>query len=498
MKKITNLDLAFLLFAVIAISLMMNCKSNQKKIPYTDIPVEMDCQCDTSWFPHSRTPPPKEGANSPFDTKNSKNCDFHRWSWQKFLWLTKPVGNDKVLFEEELVQVGREMDTIPPEGGVSLVLTEALQAGTNGVLISNANFNDNGEADTVYYSMHINDILQHTADSVVAIIKSDLSRLNNFITFPIGALELKVSWIKLSAIPKDRQPFYYTSKAFIKPTGETTTVALLGMHVVGVVKNHPEFIWATFEHMDMAPFYDWSNTTVKGPDVPVTSRDEKLFFKKRAMATINDIQWNTDTSSGPHNIFTVYNYGIPRIEKDSFMKTSQDEPENYNHIRSINSCVTQNLGDDVWNNYFYNGSIWINTDSLTALQQADTIVALGNNIRDVSPGKIAKGSTAAFNNTMETFIQVTPPPPSLHGMNGKNRGPEDVFNCFLCHNAPATIPVVKDGHFKVKSPTVKSPLYVSHIFRSYISYRLGVQKEEINVIRIKEFLKVLEEAKESD
>jgi hypothetical protein len=28
----------------------------------------------------------------------------------------------------------------------------------------------------------------------------------------------------------------------------TVTVALVGLHVVGVTVNHPEFIWATFEH----------------------------------------------------------------------------------------------------------------------------------------------------------------------------------------------------------------------------------------------------------
>ena len=34
---------------------------------------------------------------------------------------------------------------------------------------------------------------------------------------------------------------------------ESVTVALIGLHVVGVVEDHPEFVWATFEHEDNAP-----------------------------------------------------------------------------------------------------------------------------------------------------------------------------------------------------------------------------------------------------
>ena len=47
------------------------------------------CNCETSWFPHEKTPAPKEGDGSPFDSKSTTNCDFHQWSWQKFLWVTK-------------------------------------------------------------------------------------------------------------------------------------------------------------------------------------------------------------------------------------------------------------------------------------------------------------------------------------------------------------------------------------------------------------------------
>src|SRR4051794_11269786 len=100
---------------------------------------------------------------------------------------------------------------------------------------------------------------------------------------------LKTSWIQASAIPPKELQSYYTRKALIKTnnTATVTTVALTGMHVVGVVKNHPEFIWATFEHNTMAAKYDWAATT--NQDVPVTSDQDLLFFSKSAHGSFTDI-----------------------------------------------------------------------------------------------------------------------------------------------------------------------------------------------------------------
>ncbi len=34
---------------------------------------------------------------------------------------------------------------------------------------------------------------------------------------------------------------------------ETVTVALIGVHMVGIIKDHPEFVWGTFELPGSAP-----------------------------------------------------------------------------------------------------------------------------------------------------------------------------------------------------------------------------------------------------
>src|ERR1041385_514811 len=71
------------------------------------------CNCESFWFPHASTPAPKEGIGSPFDTTSTTNCMFHQWSWQKFLWLTKPLANGRVLFEDSLLQVDAVLNPVP-------------------------------------------------------------------------------------------------------------------------------------------------------------------------------------------------------------------------------------------------------------------------------------------------------------------------------------------------------------------------------------------------
>jgi hypothetical protein len=57
------------------------------------------------------------------------------------------------------------------------------------------------------------------------------------------------------------------------------------------------------------------------------------------------------------------------------------------------------------------------------------------------------------------------------------------FNCMGCHTTDATIILGTDT---LKNS--KSPLYFSHLFRSYLSKSSGVSKNDIELLRIKEFL----------
>jgi len=320
-------------------------------------------------------------------------------------------------------------------------------------LKTNPQYNStNPKAETVLYSLHTNSTMLVAANGFIKKFKSgEVDQQKNYETFPIGSLELKVSWISIDAIPEADRKNYYTTKASIsvnKVTPVLQEVALLGIHVVGIVENHPEFIWATFQH--------------------------------NAVSDIGGIQWIEKKEKTPGHVTTpsavydLFQYGVPRNVGGSFMKTSQSEPTNFNNIKDINTCVQNNL-KDVWKNYFYNGSIWLNTeDYTTTLDQAKKIVALGDNIASAEPGALTRGSLNCANTSMETFTQTFKS--SLSQINVKN-----LANCFSCHGA-------KD--FATRN---QSPLYLSHLFNALVHLEGGKTREEINLLKDKEHvLKVIE------
>jgi hypothetical protein len=143
------------------------------------------CDCETSWFPHEQTPAPSEGDGSPFDNANTTNCDFHQWSWQKFLWVTKPLPSGNPFFLDSLDLVSPQMEDVVPQLGMKLTLSSINQAGSHGVLRSNPKFNN--AADTVYYSIHVNALLKDKAVTMASLINSKKLPVSNSETFPVGA-----------------------------------------------------------------------------------------------------------------------------------------------------------------------------------------------------------------------------------------------------------------------------------------------------------------------
>ena len=374
---------------------LISCDDEPKNTTYQTEAQGTPCNCETAWFPHSQTPAPLEGNGSPFDTTSTTNCIFHQWSWQKFLWLTKPQSNGKPLFLNELILVSPAMALVTPQKGTKLVLSSIDQAGGNdAVLKTNPTFNSEKiKSDTIYYSIHMDSTMYKAATSFATDINNGSLPSSNTKTFPVNSLELKVAWVDLNAIDTSKQGSYFQTEAAIELSDgsyKTITVALIGMHVVGVVINHPEFIWATFEHKGMAPIYDWNTGSV-------SSGSETLLYHEGATTGLGGIQWDKTAENpvAPHEAFTLFEFGVPMMSSDSFMLTSQSEPENFENIADINNCVASNLSD-IWNNYFYKGSIWINTDGLSPSNQADTIIALAYGLSHAQPGAIVRGCVSLF------------------------------------------------------------------------------------------------------
>ncbi|MCC9061854.1 hypothetical protein [Flavobacterium piscisymbiosum] len=450
-KKYVIISLLLIIIIAVGLWLFLFNKNNgiyQDGASYANASAD-SCNCETSWFPHEQTPAPKEGDGSPFDNENTTNCDFHQWSWQKFLWVTKPLSGGNLFFLDSLDLVTPQMEPVAPQLGLKLTLSSINQAGFSAVLRSNPKYNNAAAADTVYYSIHVNALLKDKAVLMASLINSGKLPVSNLETFPVGALELKVSWININAIAKAQQQNYFTIKAAVQNSkGQYVekTMALLGMHVVGVVKNHPEFIWATFEHKDMAPVYDKKTNSV-------TAANEMLFYEKGTSSGISGIKWIRNATSPvvENKAFILYEYGVPKnLNTGDFMATSQAEPANFNNIEDINKCVASNL-KDVFKNYFYNGSVWLNFDGVSSEGQKKAIVT--RDIASALPDSLARGSVNLANITMETYTQTFQK--DLHDINNSN-----LVSCFYCHQS---------ANFD-KSRPGNSPLFLSHLFGDYLLF----------------------------
>ncbi len=462
------------LLLLIVLILFCACKKDSKgeNANYTSASASVsECLAPASWFAMvnntRKTPAPNEGPTSVFaNNATVTNCDFHQWSWQKFLWLTNEV-NGQPMFLQTLIQVTPAGQRLDQTNGV--VLTDTAQASSPTDILKTPNYPSGvPPSTTVYYSIFMDSISYTTMLKYGPIAKNDPLKVKD-ITFPVGSLEVKASWIDASVL-KDPASYYITQGII---NGVKTKVALLGIHVVGVVENHPEFVWATFEHQDLAPAYDWSKATPT-TDAPVTSTVDYPFFNKSSTATVKNIT----TKNGIYtDIFSVYKYGVP-VEKamkgsanvQLYMETSQNGSENFNNIRTINESVKSQL-KGVWNNYFYNGSIWINTAGYQDTQaQAVLLDSLGRNLSNSQPGKLTRGSVAAYNITMETYVQVGFSPTSIHATTVSN-----LVNCFTCHNTSYNKNL--------------SPLNISHVFTGYVGKLKGLNKKQIKQEHVDEVMK---------
>lgn len=472
MKKFKNLT-GLLLVVLLS---FQSCKDSKKEevkeeTAATYVKEDKTCLAPASWFTidpatgKRNTPPPREDKTSVFgDNTTVSNCDFHQWSWQKFLWLTNDVSGQP-LFLEELFQVTSQTVRIPTTDKKIVLTASDKKQATGDILNTNKMFSSNLTSYPVYYSIHVNDTLYNNIWKYAKMNKADYAKA----TFPVGSLELKIAWVSVDAIPDTSG--YFVTDAVVE--GKNTKIALLGMHVVGIVYNHPEFVWATFEHHDLAPYYDWKATTTS--DVPVTSETNKLLFNKNVTATLANITSNAPNADST-SVFAVNQYGVPRQPGNTFLSTSQEEPVNYDNIAAINASVKEQL-KDIWANYFYNGSIWIDTEGYSyPTEQAELLVSLGGSLSNPAPGKLPRGSVAAYNITMETYEQLGFSPTSIHGQNVEGMG-----NCFSCHSASRG-----------------SSLNISHIFNGAVDFesKLSVtQTKQKHLDEMKLFIKNMKASK---
>ena len=370
------------------------------------------CAAPAAWSSHDTVPAP-DATVAP-----GSNCDFHVWAWQTLLWMTQPGAGGKPRF----LSFPNTAETFAPAGvspanfvarAVPKVLTLAarvtkssdpfdsiLQAGSSGVLIHRS-----GRA--IYYSVNFDPIYYNFIRTQKYFDPTIFEAAPADQNFPVGALEFKYAW-RILAEGEDASG-YYTQPAdielLIDQNGEVQTdpnqvrrvnVALIGIHVVGIVKDHPEFIWATFEHKDNAPDLP-AGMAADSPN-PVSDKDWLLYIANTPASQSNQpnagavklVDPAKQTLKPVTNVFRQFPWG-----------SRPADAANAANIVALNTSVRGRVlsSDAIWQNYMLVGGTWLPPNSLAPNQ---------------SYGNRAVASTRLGNSAMETFVQDA--------------------NCFTCHN----------------------------------------------------------------
>jgi hypothetical protein len=287
----------------------------------------------------------------------------------------------------------------------------------------------------IYFAIRVNDVyaelLTKAAGTSVsgfptspAEIKTLLGR--DFPDISVLTVELKTAWIDVKGLKAGEEKNYITvpaklpvyqaadpkapTKAWnrVRNTSNPTNLALVGMHVVFSAKNHPEMLWATFEHIGNTPdseylYQDGSNLNKRRKK---DTSGTWLFSSAAHMCDGNEIlpHMKFDEKSGAINALPGDEIGPTDVCRiNAWGGGTNDDNTN---IIGINKMIHAALGNDVRSKYVLIGVTWSKD---------------GKN--PVSDNFYHGGTWKLANSTMETFIQNRLKP-------GESSGGSD---CLVCH-----------------------------------------------------------------
>ena len=301
--------------------------------------------------------------------------------------------------------------------------TEQNQADGNVLMAQNGSL--------VYYALTVNNVfaLYRTmqganvpAGTKFPVNQADLDAIESFaaanghspvIDSEALAIEIKSAWIESSSLAdpskfiqmKATVPTYDTSDPheWVQNGTKTAMLAMVGMHVVGSTKGHPEMLWGTFEHVSNGPLetYAYSKTpsgTTTIPDGPYNA--DWLFSANGSTGPFNEPHMMV---SAPGHIQRIGSFNISPSDTRRELPWGLPGTTSANgnaQVISLNNTVRSLLDlADVRRNYVHVGTTW-------------TIGGAAPN------GGNEVGTDVLANTTMETYFQGV--------------------NCFGCHGSNTT------------------------------------------------------------
>lgn len=261
------------------------------------------------------------------------------------------------------------------------------------------------------------------------------------------AVEVKTSWVDASTLPNASSyitvtasvPTYNTSNPnlWTQTGAKTTTLALVGMHVVGSTAGHPEMVWASFEHFGNTPNNSFQYID-SGGNIQTVSQNTSGAWMFSKTGSTGPFDQTHMTQSGA-NIQAAGSFAISASDtlRQKAWGAASDIPNNpidgsaaasNTELVSINNSVRGMLpSSDVRGNYFLLGATWTifgaaptpqfcfgnNNPPGCTSTGAPTLAEPGNQV----------GTSHLANSTMETYQQ------------GSDTTSNGATNCFSCHTS---------------------------------------------------------------
>lgn len=426
-------------------------------IAQTTLPTDVQQTCPVSggefasWFVGGK--PTDNGLVWPADSVNFDDatvCNFYKWSAQMFLWITSPQGAGTVLTSPSFFTISPEVagkrEFIPNDPSKPLRFAvrvnkqqdigEVAQAGSAGVLLSQFPGKPNS---LVYYGIHSNDVYAYFRTGIVKKnpeiltltnypnTAEDLVKVQAYATGFNGTtfndpqalvMELKTSWVDVNSVA-DRSQFItvsaevpsYTPNAdntvwTLNTNTEVKELAMVGVHIVATVKDHPELVWATFEHLSNTPAANYSYTATDNTTktVDFDSSGNWIFIASGASDQKTNVECARQDSTTGNNLVLVQTNGVNNCPQIEASNTIQEYPwgspsgpaaasiTNNTLLLSTNTTVLPQLNalGDIRANYMQIGGIW--TSGGVIPQES------GYN------SSLLRGSLGLVNSTMETYV----------------------------------------------------------------------------------------------
>lgn len=380
-------------------------------------PTPAVCGIKSSWLTSPSLPTEVE-KNAPDGSSNF--CDFYQFSSQTYLYLMSEkspgVRNFQDLAQYPLLEFKENGDPADScdETVTGITLKTSLDQSSLGTTQAGSGstiYDVSG--DIVYYDVRFDKDTCNTTASAVEMNKT------NLINFPSGTTELKFAWKVLTSAEITANK-HVTQTQII--SDKPVTLGLLGMHIAVATTDHPEFVWATYEHNNNVPDCVASDiqtdTNWTFSSASCTADLDAMDATAIEACKFNQPGSNQTSPTGtPTNICRVHPHGTASGDLKAGENISDINQQNSQLVTLLEQSSTPK-SMQVLTNYFNVGAIWVS-------DIAKSTGGMG------VPNE--RGSLRLANSVAETDFQHV------------NLTSDFASNCFGCHNYVGTSNTVNNN-----------------------------------------------------